>query len=270
VDELAEMKARSRAVWAAGDFPTIATLIVEPSERIVEHLGIGPGDEVLDVACGTGNAALPAALRGARVVALDLVPELLDVARERAAEAGVEVELLEGDAEELPFADESFDVVLSVFGVMFAPRHAVAAQEAARVLRPGGRIGLCNWTPEGSVGEFFRTVGGYAPPLPPDAIPPFMWGTEEHVRRLFDGTGVELEFEREYVTFTFDSVDHGVETFTTKFGPIVVLQGLIESQGRWDAFTDDLAALIERHNEAGDGSVSYQGEYLVAVGRKER
>jgi SAM-dependent methyltransferase len=270
VDELSELRARSRAVWAAGDFPTIATLIVEPSERIVQRLEIGAGDEVLDVACGTGNSAIPAAEKGARVVALDLVPELLDVARRRAAEAGVDLELLEGDAEELPFEAESFDALISVFGVMFAPRHAVAAQEAARVVRPGGRIGLCSWTPEGSIGDFFRTVAGYAPPLPPDAIPPFMWGTEEHVRRLFDGTGVEFAFEREQVGFTFESTEEAVETYATKFGPIVALQSLIESQGRWGAFLDDLAALIERHNESRDGSVAYHGEYLVAVGSKER
>jgi SAM-dependent methyltransferase len=268
VAELEEIRAQIRAVWAAGDFPTIATLIHGASDSLVQRLGLAASEDVLDVACGTGNAAIPAASTGARVVGLDLVPELLEVGRQHAEEAGVSVEWVEGDAEELPFEDESFDVVLSVFGVMFAPRHDVAAREVVRVLRPGGRLGLVNWTPEGRVGEFFKTVAAHAPPLPPPGIPPVLWGTEDHVRELFDGTGIELEFDREEVDFRFESVDHAVETYATKFGPIVVLRTMLEPEGRWAALEADLRAMVERHNVATDGSVAYGGEYLVALGAK--
>src|SRR6266568_4270207 len=158
--ELAKLKQGARATWAAGDFPAIAKLTLwEVGPRIVGAVGVAPGEDVLDVACGTGNAALRAAQAGGRVVGVDLTPELFDAGRRLAADAGVEVEWVHGDAEELPFEDQSFDIVLSTFGVMFAPRHAVAAAELTRVLRPGGRIGLCAWTPEGIQGEFFRALG---------------------------------------------------------------------------------------------------------------
>src|SRR5215212_6840043 len=157
IDQLAEMKQRTRAAWAAGDFPSIARRqIWDVGERIVQRVGVGRDEDVLDVACGTGNAALRAAQAGGRVVGSDLTPELFDAGRALAAEAGVEIEWVEADAEALPFEDERFDVVLSVFGCMFAPRHEVAAHEIARVLRRGGRFGICSWTPEGEMGAFFR------------------------------------------------------------------------------------------------------------------
>jgi len=169
---LAEMKQRTRATWAAGNFPEVAKRELWPvGERIVQRIGIGTGEHVLDVACGSGNVAIRAAQAGGDVVGLDLTPELFDAARSLAAEAGVTVDWVEGDAEDLPFDDESFDVVLSTFGVMFAPRHEVAARELARVLRPGGRIGLCNWTSEGIQGEFFRTLGTHLPAAPRSRSP---------------------------------------------------------------------------------------------------
>src|SRR6266568_355798 len=196
---LAELKQRTRATWAAGDFPAIAKRqLWEVGERLVRRVGIGSREDVLDVACGTGNAAIRAAEAGGDVVGVDLTPELFEAGREQAEEAGVELEWVEGDAEDLPFPDGSFDVVLSTFGVMFAPRHEVAAGELARVLRPGGRMGLTNWTADGVVGQMFRTMGSYLPAPPPVASgPPVLWGSEQHVRQLFAGTGVELSFARE-------------------------------------------------------------------------
>ena len=194
---LAELKQFTRATWAAGNFPEIARRgLWEVGERIVQRVGIGKHEQVLDVACGTGNVAIRAAQAGGDVVGLDLTPELFEAGRRLAAQAGVTVEWTEGDAEAIPFDDEHFDVVLSTFGCMFAPRHRVTAMEMARVLRPGGRLGLCNWTPEGSQGEFFRALGAYVPPPPTFAQPPLLWGTADHVREVFAGTGLQLEFER--------------------------------------------------------------------------
>ncbi len=172
-------------MWASGDYPSVAAEIIpDLGAVLVEACGIGPGHRVLDVAAGSGNAAIPAALAGAAVVACDLTPELFASGRERAVQHGVEVEWREADAEALPFADGEFDVVLSCVGVMFAPHHQAAADEMARVCRPGGTIGLINWTPEGFVGQMFAAMKPYAPPPPPGAQPPPLWGNEDHVRTL--------------------------------------------------------------------------------------
>ena len=259
---LDELKAQARMTWAAGDFATIARTQLWPvGERLVKRVGIGRGEDVLDVACGTGNAAIRAAQAGGRVVGVDLTPELFVPGAKAAAEAGVTVEWVEGDAEALPFDDARFDVVLSTFGCMFAPRHRVAAAELARVLRPGGRLGVCSWTPEGIQGDFFRTLGAYAPPMPDNASPPLLWGTEAHVRDLFAGTGVHLEFERETVLGEeFPSGRAAVEFASTTFGPLLMLRGRLEAQGTWDGVRDELAAIHDRRGQA--------GEYLVTVGRK--
>lgn len=267
--DLRHLKSSARSTWAAGDYPAIAKRqLWEVGERIVDHLGVGPGDEVIDVACGTGNAAIRAAAAGAHVVGLDITPELLLAGRRLAADAGVEVDWVEGDAEHLPFADESFDVVVSTFGCMFAPRHEVAAAELARVLRPGGRLAVCSWTPEGAVGDFFRTVGGHLPPPPDFTSPPPLWGSEEHVRALFDGTGVELWFERDAVVFRFGSVDEAVAYYAANFGPIIKAREQLEPQGRWEALLTDIVAAFERGNTARDGTLVEPAEYLVALGRK--
>jgi SAM-dependent methyltransferase len=259
--ELAEFKQRTRATWAAGDFPAVAERQLWPvGERLVKRVGIGRGEDVLDVACGTGNAAIRAAQAGGHVVGVDLTPELFEAGRRLAAKAGVEVIWMEGDAEALPVEDESFDVVLSVFGCMFAPRHEVAARELARALRPDGRLGVCGWTPEGQMGEFFQALGGYLPQPPGFASPPLLWGSERHVRKLFAGTGVELEFARETVEFPrFDSIDDELEFATTKFGPLIMARPLLESQGSWQALLHDMRGLLEER-----GAV----EYLVVLGRK--
>jgi len=260
--ELATIKQGARATWAAGDFPAIAERQLWPvGRRLVDRIGVRPGEEILDVACGTGNAAIRAAEDGARVVGLDLTPELFDAGRRLAREAGVEVEWVQGDAEELPFAEQSFDVVLSTFGCMFAPRHRVAALELARVLRPGGRLGITTWTPDGGTGELFRTVGNYLPPPPPLVEPPIQWGSEDHVHELFDDTGIELEFERDALAqIPFDSTEEAIEFTTTKFGPMIMARQLTEAAGRWPELRGELVELFERDDPL---------EYLVVVGRKE-
>jgi SAM-dependent methyltransferase len=261
VPGLTEVKQHARAVWAAGDFAAVAKLqLWDVGERLVRRVGIGRDEDVLDVACGTGNAALWAAAAGGRVVGLDLTPELFVAGRALAAEAGVDIEWVEGDAEELPFEDESFDVLLSTFGVMFAPRHEVAARELARVLRPGGRLGVASWTPEGIQGAFFRMMGDYAPPAPPFVQPPLLWGSEHHVRQIFAGTGVTLEFARESVPLAwFDTPDEAVDWSAEKFGPLMMLRGLLEQQGRWEEARARMVALYD------SGAPS---EYLVVQGRK--
>jgi SAM-dependent methyltransferase len=260
-EELTHIKDAARRVWAAGDFAAVAEReLWEVGERIVRRIGARPGEDVLDVACGTGNAALRAAQAGARVVGVDLTPELLDAGQRLAAALGVTVEWREGDAEELPAEDERFDVVLSTFGCMFAPRHAVAAQELARVLRPGGRMGLCAWTPEGAVGRCFAAMGAYLPAPPPSAQPPVLWGSEDHVAELFAGTGIELEFERELLApVAYESADAAIDFHTTKFGPMIMARRLAEESGRWPELRAELVAFHERAEPA---------EYLVVVGRK--
>jgi SAM-dependent methyltransferase len=268
MSKLTEPTVAARAMWAAGDYDAIASLIWDVGGRIVRRLGVRPGEDVLDVACGTGNAAIPAAQAGGRVVGIDLTPELFAAARNRAASARVVIDWIEGDAEALPFADARFDVVISTFGVMFAPDHETAAAELVRVLRPGGRLGLCSWTPEGNVGEFFALIAAHVPP--PPGLPPTLWGSEDHVRDLFARAGLDLSFERELATLRFDSIEQAVALYETKFGPVVKARELLEPTGRWAAMRDDLAAMFERHNQAENGGVSFAGEYLALTAYRER
>lgn len=239
------IKRRARSTWAAGDYDAVVDGIWAAGGTVTRHTRVGPRDEVLDVACGTGNATVQAAQAGAKVVGLDLTPELFPAARRRAAEAGVEIELVEGDAEDVPYPDGSFDVVLSTFGVMFAPRHAVAASEMVRVLRPGGRIGLANWEPEGTVGQFFRTMARHLPPPPPIVEPPLLWGTESHVRDLL-GSQVDLEFSHSHIPLE-SGVEpaSAVDLFLDRFPPIVTARALLESQGRWEDAETEIRAAVE-------------------------
>jgi SAM-dependent methyltransferase len=259
--ELTRIKQGARASWAAGDFPEVARRqLWDVGPRIVAAVGVVPGDDVLDVACGTGNAAIRAAQAGGRVTGVDLTPELFDAGRREAAQAGVELDWVEGDAEELRFADGSFDVVLSTFGCMFAPRHAVAAAELVRILRPGGRLGVTAWTPEGGMGTFFKTVGAFMPPPPPVAQPPLLWGSEDHVRKLFAGTGLDLDFRRESVNpQPFASGDEAFDWMTTRFGPVIMARAMLEQSGRWDEFRAALLPLLAENAPV---------EYLVILGRK--
>jgi SAM-dependent methyltransferase len=266
---VADLKRVHRATWAAGDYAAVAEHIDDvPPADLLARAGIRPGQDVLDVATGTGNVAIRAAAAGAQVVGLDLTPELFDTARRRAADAHVSVDWVEGDAEDLPYEDDRFDHVLSTFGVQFAPRHTIVAQELARVCRPGGVIGLVNWTPEGQIGELFKIMGRYMPAPPDYASPPPLWGSEDHVRGLFDGCGVELEFARGYNPWRFDSAEHWVVFMETVYGPTLKARERLTSEGRWEECRSEILAMAERRNEATDGGLLIQGEYLVTIGRK--
>jgi SAM-dependent methyltransferase len=264
-NETSELKQRARATWAAGDYDAIVDHIWSVGGDLVDRVGVGEGERVLDVACGTGNAAIPAAQRGAAVTGLDLTPELLEQGRRRADREGVTIDWVEGDAEALPFEDGSFDVVLSTFGCMFAPRHQVAAAEIARVLTSGGRIGIAAWTPDGTIGDFFGSLSAFGPPPPPDFQPPLLWGTGEHVEALFAGTGVAVRFEEAAVAFRFESLDAAVDEYWRKFGPIVMLRAAVEPEGRGEELRAALRGVFERANTADDGSVAYPGQYLITL-----
>ena len=267
--DMAALKDRHRVTWAAGDYAAVADrLVLEVGRRAVERAAIGPEHEVLDVATGTGSAAIPAAATGARVTGLDLVPELLDVARARAADAGVEVDWVTGDAEDLPFADDAFDVVTSTLGVQFAPRHEVVAAELVRVCRPGGRIVLANWTPEGYIGRFFRTLAPYMPPAPEGVSPPPLWGDEGHVARLFAGMGVTLDSTRTTVDFRHQSPAAFIDFMAADYGPLVMARAALTAQGRWDDLRADLIALSQEMDTGTDGAFLVPSEYVLITGHR--
>jgi ubiquinone/menaquinone biosynthesis C-methylase UbiE len=264
VDELRE---RNRATWSAGEWDEVAELVREVGPGLLDRVGIADGMGVLDVGTGSGgNVAIPAALRGARVVGSDLTSEHFDDARRRARDAGVEVEWVEADAEQLPFEDASFDRVLSTFGHMFAPRHAVAAAELARVCRPGGIVGTTTWSQEGLAGAMFSTVGKYMPPPPDFAQPPSLWGDEAHIREMFEPNGLDVEIDRETVIFAKPSVEELVSFYEQKFGPMVMAKTALGE--RWPELRADLTSLFESFNTAEDGTCRVESEYMVTVGRK--
>jgi SAM-dependent methyltransferase len=260
--DLVDHKRSTRAMWAAGDYASVAERELWPlGQRVVERVGIRAGERVLDVACGTGNAAIRAASGGGRVTGVDLTPELFETGRRLATDAGVEVEWVEGDAEALPFDDESFDVVVSIVGAMFAPRHEVAARELVRMLRPGGRLALLNWAEGSSIAAGFQAVGRYLPPPPDFASPPWLWGSEKHVRSLFADGDVELAFEFGAIEFPpFESVDSEINYHTTKVGAFIRARAAAEADGRWPELRAELAALNAGSTSAG---------YLLVVGRKQ-
>jgi SAM-dependent methyltransferase len=268
MQQLTDVKDGARAAWAIGDYDAMMRLegLYEVGARLVRRIGVRPGQEVLDVACGTGNATIPAARTGARVTGLDLTPEMLAVARRRADSAGVALDLQAGDAEALPFDDGRFDAVLSTFGCMFAPRHEVVADEIARVLRPGGRLGLATWTPEGVIGEFFRIVAAYLPPAPEFVDPPLACGDEHRVVELFEGTGIAVAFERKTWTIEHGSPEAAIDCYTANLGPVAQARLLTEADGRWPQLHADLTRLFETHAEG--GVVRLPAEYLVTVGHK--
>jgi ubiquinone/menaquinone biosynthesis C-methylase UbiE len=264
------LKARHRAMWALGDYPAVAIdVIPELGPELVAASRVRAGDRVLDVAAGTGNAAVPAALSGARVVASDLTPELFVAGREFAARHGVEVEWEEGDAEALPYDDGSFDVVLSCVGVMFAPHHQAAADELVRVCRPGGTIGLLSWTPTGFVGELFRTMKPYAPPPPPGAQPPPLWGDENHVRALLGERVTDVVARTQTLTTDlFASPEAWRDYWKTVYGPtIAVYRHIGDDPERVAALDRDLTALAARFDR-GTGATVMDWEYLILTARK--
>jgi SAM-dependent methyltransferase len=261
------LKAKHRALWALGNYTAVAVEVIESlGPVLVDAVGIGPGDRVLDVAAGTGNAAIPAALTGAQVVASDLTPELLASGERLAAEQGATLTWREADAEALPFADGEFDVAISCVGTMFAPHHQVTADELIRVCRSGGRIGLINWTPQGFIGQLFATMKPFAPAPPPGAQPPPLWGDEDHVRDLFGDRVHDLELRRQdLVVDRFSEPDSFRTFFTTNYGPtIATYRNVADDPARTaalDAALDDLAARFRT-----DGSMRW--EYLLVTAKK--
>jgi SAM-dependent methyltransferase len=265
--DLAAVKERQQATWASGDFSAVATTIVLVSERLADSADLHAGWRVLDVATGSGNAAIAAARLGCTVTGADYVPSLLERGRERAQAERLPIAFVEGDAEALPFADREFDATLSVYGAMFAPDHRQTAAEIARVTRPGGRIGLASWTPTGFLGAMFRTIGAHVPP--PAGVPsPMLWGTEEHLEEIF-GVGVRwVAHERRIHTFRFASPDAFVDFFATYYGPThKAFQALGE---RAPELRADLASLAHDYNRLRPdaGAIAIDGEYLESVGER--
>jgi SAM-dependent methyltransferase len=266
--DIGAFKEGQRTVWSAGDYPDVAQMIEPVAHVLLERVGVQRGEELLDVATGSGNVAIPAAELGAHVTGLDLTPKLLEAARGRATQAGVEVRWIEGDAEELPFTDGSFDRVTSCFGVIFAPRHDVAAAELVRVARPGATVAFTAWTPEGLNGRLFKTIGAHMPPPPPQLQSPVLWGDQDHVRSLFADTGAEVSFERRTITFTRESPDAWVAYNEGALGPLIMAKAALDPQGKWAELRTDLLSFYSDANEASDGSFSAPAEYLLSVVRR--
>jgi SAM-dependent methyltransferase len=261
-----------KAMWDAGNFAAVAEHILESGELVVDRAGVEPGMDVLDVACGTGNATIPAAKAGARVTGLDFAPGLLEIARERAADAMVEIDFVEGDAQELPFEDASFERVVSTFGHMFAPDHRRTAGEMRRVLRPGGAIAFACWTPGGAIGRMFHAVAELVPP-PPGAQPPLLWGTEEHVNEMFGeagraqaaggARGAAMVFERHEIEWSDDSVESYARFMLESFGPLLNAREVLgEREAELDAA---FRGYLTQENLNDDGTLRFRGEYLLSV-----
>lgn len=265
------VKAKHRALWASGDYPAVAAeLIPELGPALVDACAIGAGTRVLDVAAGSGNAAIPAAVRGADVTASDLTPELFDAGRRIASSHGVELEWVEADAEAMPFADNAFDVVMSCVGAMFAPHHQVTADELVRVCRPGGTIGMINWTPEGFIGQLFATLKPYAPPPPPGASPAPLWGSEDHVRELFGDRVDALTTVRQTVV-----LDHCAtplefrEYWKRNYGPTIAAYRFNDADAdRVAALDEDFLDFLTRTNQGTAERASWIAEYLLVTATK--
>ena len=270
-DAGSELKAATRAAWALGDYHRFAKeTIWELGEVLVRACGISAGQRVLDVAAGTGNTAIRAVEAGAEAVASDLTPENFQAGRREAEPHGVELEWVEADAEALPFADGEFDVVTSSFGAIFAPDHQAVADEMLRVCRPGGTIGMLNFTPEGLISDFFGALAPYMPPPPPGALPPPMWGSEEHLRELFGGRVESLEMTRRHYVETAASPHDYRELFKRTFGPVVgIYASLADEPERAAALDRDFLEFATRTNSGSpEGPAEYRYEYLLVVARK--
>jgi ubiquinone/menaquinone biosynthesis C-methylase UbiE len=261
--DLAAIKQRQQATWASGDFAVIGTTLQIVGESLAEAADVRAGERVLDVAAGNGNATLAAARRFAEVTSTDYVPALLDNGRERAIAEGLQVQFRAADAEQLPFDDASFDVVLSTFGVMFAPDHARSAREMQRVLRSGGRIGLANWTAEGFIGRLFKVIGKHVPP-PAGLKSPALWGSEAHIVELFGARAANMRCERRMFNFRYRSAAHWVQVFRDFYGPTHKAFGALDASGQ-RALQHDIVALLDELNTAGAGSLVVPAEYLEVV-----
>ncbi len=261
--DLNALKTRQQAAWSSGDYAVIGTTLQLVGEQLAEACDLRWDERVLDVAAGNGNATLAAARRGAQVTSTDYVASLLDRGAERARAERLEVTFQAADAEALPFADASFDAVLSTFGVMFAPDHAKSASEMARVCRPGGRIGLANWTPEGFIGQVFKTLGRHLPP-PAGVQPPSLWGVQAHLQSLFGDRAAKIAVTPRVFNFRYRSAAHFIEVFRTWYGPMHKAFAALPAAGA-QALEADLAELINRLNRAGAGSLVVPSDYVEVV-----
>jgi ubiquinone/menaquinone biosynthesis C-methylase UbiE len=256
------VKARQQVMWASGDFAVIGTTLQIVGELLCEGVDLRAGERVLDVAAGNGNATLAAARRFARVTSTDYVPALLERGRWRAEAEGLEATFELADAEALPYPDAGFDVVLSTFGVMFAPEHRQAASEMMRVCRPGGRIGLACWTPQGFLGQLLKVVGGYVPPMP-GVQSPVLWGTDAHIQELFAGAA-KIAHTPRYFSFRYESPAHWVDVFRTYYGPVHKAFAALDAD-RQAALEQDLLALLRRADRGGSAGLVVPAEYLETV-----
>ena len=261
--DFAAMKARQHGAWSSGDYAVVGTTLQIVGETLCEALNIHAGERVLDVAAGNGNMSLAAARRWCDVVSTDYVPALLERARERAAAEGLAIEFREADAEALPFPDASFDVVVSTFGVMFTPDQERAASELMRVCRPGGKIGLANWTPDGFIGQLFKTIGRHLPP-PVGARSPALWGTEARMAEMFGPQASSIHTAPRSFAFRYRSPKHWLEVFKTYYGPLLKAFGALDAAGQ-SALERDIMAMIDRLNRASDGTMIVPSEYLEVI-----
>ena len=266
VADLAAVKLKQKAAWSAGDYAVIGTTLQIVGENLCEALDLRAGERVLDVAAGNGNATLAAARRWCDVVSTDYVGALLERGQARASAEGLDIRFEEADAENLPYADASFDVVLSTFGVMFTPNQERAASELARVCKPGGKIGLANWTPSGFIGQLFKVIGRYIPP-PAGVKPPSLWGTEERLRELFGERIATLEAARQNFVFRYRTPQHWLETFRTYYGPMNKAFGAVNA-AQQESLAADLIQLVQQFNRATDGAMLVPSEYLEVVIRR--
>lgn len=262
--DFAAIKKTQRAGWETGDYTRVGNTLQIIAERLVEAADVRAGQRVLDVASGQGNAAMAAARRFAEATGVDYATNLLAQGRERAAAENLPVTFTEGDAEQLPFPAEHFDLTLSTVGVMFAPNHQQAADELVRVTKPGGKIALASWTPSGMIGEMFKTVGGWAPP-PAGVRPGTLWGTPEHLAELFGDRVEWVSLTKQDYVFRYHSPEHFSEWFRQYYGPITRLAGTL-SEADLEKFADDLADVARQYNRADDGTLAAPSEYLEAVG----
>jgi ubiquinone/menaquinone biosynthesis C-methylase UbiE len=257
------LKARQHGAWSSGDYALIGTTLQIVGEELCEALDLRAGQKVLDVAAGNGNVTLAAARRWCEVVSTDYVPGLLARGKLRAEADGMKIDFKEADAEALPFADTSFDVVVSTFGVMFTPNQDRAAAELARVCKRGGKIGLANWTPEGFIGQVFKTLGKYLPP-PPGAKSPALWGTEARIKEVFGSSAAAIHAERRHFMFRYRSPEHFMEVFKNYYGPMLKAFAALDAANQ-QKLHQDLIALIGAMNRADDGTMIVPGEYLEVV-----
>ena len=260
---LAALKTKQHAAWSSGDYAIVGTTLQIVGEELCEALDVRPGQKVLDVAAGNGNVTLAAARRWCDVVSTDYVPSLLERGQLRAKAEGLPVEFQVADAEALPFADTTFDIVVSTFGVMFTPDQDKAASELLRVCKRGGKIGLANWTPEGFIGQVFKTLGQYLPP-PAGARSPALWGTRSRINEMFETAAASIKAERRHFTFRYHSPDHFVQIFRSYYGPMLKAFAALDETNR-EGLNHDLLALIGRLNIATDGTMIVPSEYLEVV-----